>query len=351
MQWVSLLLLLGCVTGRPGAVPVDPPLPIAATPITPGAVSTDEATVKSRSHAWFAAFDRADLLAFNDVLSPAFVRFDLGRYYDAKQLTGNIQARIDRHAAVRSRTWKEERVFLGPNVAVFIGESVEHVPAEGDLPAAELESWNELSWVHDGNAWKLAHWSWRRGGLEAERERWNSTLREQRGFKITVNEFLADWAKGKKPGTAIDIAAGQGRNAVWLATQGWKVTAIDISDAGLEIAKKAAVAKKAKLTTIEADVDTYDLGKERWDLVTLIYAGSSHELIERIKPSIKKGGWFVVEFFGSEATAGTGIGGFAPGELAALFPGWKIEKDEVVEGIADWGLKKGKVARFAAQKP
>lgn len=351
MRWLSLLLLLGCVTGRPGAVPADPPLPIAAAPITPDAVTLDETAVKTRTHALFAAIDRADVLAFSDVVSPAFVRIDLGRTYDAAWVRSSIQARIDRHAPVRSRDWKDERVFIGPNVAVFVGESIEHVPAHGDSPAAEIDTWNELSWVHDGNAWKVAQWSYRPGGIEAERESWNSKLRGQTGFKITVNQFLADWAKGKKPGTAIDIAAGQGRNAVWLATQGWKVSAIDISDAGLEMAKKAAVAKKAKLTTIEADVDTYDLGKERWDLVTLIYAGSNHDLIERIKPSIKKGGWFVVEFFGREATAGTGIGGFAAGELAALFPGWKIEKDEVVDDIADWGLKKVKVARFAAQKP
>ncbi len=36
---------------------------------------------------------------------------------------------------------------------------------------------------------------------------------------------------------------------------------------------------------------------------------------------------------------------------AMLFAGWSIEKDEVVDGIADWGLKKSKVARFAARKP
>jgi hypothetical protein len=60
--------------------------------------------------------------------------------------------------------------------------------------------------------------------------------------------------------------------------------------------------------------------------------------------------WFVVELFGKETTAGTGIGGIAPGELAALFAGWKIETDEVVDGTPDWGARAGKVARFAAQK-
>jgi hypothetical protein len=59
----------------------------------------------------------------------------------------------------------------------------------------------------------------------------------------------------------------------------------------------------------------------------------------------------VVEFFQKEATAGTGIGGFAPGELAAAFKdGWKIVRDDNVEDIADWGLNKTKLVRFVAEK-
>jgi len=359
MRYVPLLFLLGCATGRPGAIPVDPPPPIAVVPVTPApaampapaAPMLDEASVKAKTHAFFDAFDRADIAQVQDVLGPSYLEFMLARFYDAKQLVAGMQARLDRHAPIRSRTWKDERVTLGPNVGVFMGDVIEHVPAEGDRPAADQEAWYEAIWVHDGAAWKLAHLARRDGGPEAEREAWNTTLRQQVGFKITVNQFLADWAKGKKPGTALDIETGQGRNSVYLATLGWKVTGVDISDQGLEMTRKAAAAKKVKVTTVEADIDTWDLGKDRWDLVTLIYAGSRHEEIERIKPSIKKGGWFVVEFFGKEMTAGTGIGGFAPGELAKLFEGWKIETDEVVDGIADWGLKKGKVARFAAQKP
>ena len=311
----------------------------------------DEATVKAKTRAWFDAVDRADIAGVEAELAPSFFEFVRGRWYDTKWIVSGMKARIDRHAPVRSRTWNVERVHLGPNVAVFTGEATERTPAEGDNPAAESIGWYVATWSHDGKSWKLAQLTRMLGGPDAERESWNTTLRRAVGFRTTVNRFLSEWAKGKKPGTALDIASGQGRNAVWLATQGWKVTAIDISDAGLEITAKNALAKKTKVTTVEADVDTWDLGKEKWDLVTLIYAGSNKELIERIKPSIKKGGWFVVEFFGKDSTAGTGIGGFAPGELAAMFAGWKIEKDEVVEDIADWGLRKQKVARFAAQKP
>jgi hypothetical protein len=351
MRVLPLVVILGCGSSSPPPVsPVVSPAPAAVPcppPATPVAATLDEATVKAKSHAFLDALDRADITAASADLAPTFLRFDVARFYDAKWLAKSLESRAGQ---THTRTYQEERVQLAPNLAVFMGESIEHVPANGANPAADVDRWNELIWAFDGTSWKLAHWTARAGGVEAERQLWNTTLRLQVGFKVTVNDFLARWAKGKKPGAALDVDGGQGRNAVWLATQGWNVTEIDLSDAGLEIAKKAALAKHVKLTTVEADDGTYDFGTAKWDLVTLIYAGSQHELIERIKPSIKKGGWFVVEFFGKETTAGTGIGGFSPGELAALFPGWKIETDEVVDGMPDWGAGRGKVARFAAQK-
>src|SRR4051812_43351101 len=289
MRFVPLLLLLGCASSHTGTVPTDPPAAlrtaepaapaVTPAPAAPAAAMLDEATLKAKSHAWFDAYDRADLSAVKEPLGPAFVEYDLARFYSSKLVFEWIQSRIDRHAPVRSRTWHQERVFLAPNTAIFIGESVEHVPADGDKPAAEQDLWNQLVWVHDGTAWRLQQWAIREGGPDAEREGWNTTLRKQAIFKTTVNSFLERWAKGKKPGTALDIATGQGRNAVWLATQGWKVTGVDISDVGLEMTAKAALAKKTKVTTVEADIDTYDLGKDKWDLVTLIYAGSRHEMI------------------------------------------------------------------------
>jgi SAM-dependent methyltransferase len=353
MRALALVVILGCGSSSPtpvsptSAAAVAAPCVEHAAPSAPAAAMLDEAAVKAKSHAFLDALDRTDLAAATAELAPSFLRFDVARFYDAKWLAKSLEAR---DGQTHTRTYQDERVQLAPNLAVFMGESIEHVPASGANPAADVDRWNELVWAFDGTSWKLAHWTARAGGIEAERQLWNTTLRLQVGFKVTVNDFLSRWAKGKKPGTALDVDGGQGRNAVWLATQGWNVTEIDLSDAGLEIAKKAALAKHVKLTTVEADDDTYDFGTAKWDLVTLIYAGSQHALIERIKPSIKKGGWFVVEFFGKETTAGTGIGGFSPGELAALFPGWKIETDEVVDGMPDWGAGRGKVARFAAQK-
>jgi hypothetical protein len=91
----------------------------------------------------------------------------------------------------------------------------------------------------------------------------------------------------------------------------------------------------------------------KWDLITMIYAGANAKLVARIKPSLKQGGLFISEYFHAESdVAKTGAGGWATGELAALFKdGFKILRDDVVEDNADWaGQRKTKLVRFVAQK-
>src|SRR5207244_3317048 len=110
---------------------------------------------------------------------------------------------------------------------------------------------------------------------------------------------------------ALDIAMGQGRNAVFLASQHWKVTGVDISDEGIRIAKEDAARRKLTLDTVESDIDKYDLGKDKWDLIAMIYAGNDMKLIERIKPALRKKGIFVTEYFAADSEAAkTGAGGW-----------------------------------------
>jgi SAM-dependent methyltransferase len=327
------------------------PVAAPAPPPKPEPAMLDEATVKEMSRAFYDAMDSDNVPAFQAAVGPSFVVFDQARSYSAEHLIARMQSRAEREAPKRSRTWKDERVYLGPNTAVFIGNSIEAMASTAEQKATEWEGWNTVVWTHDGSGWRVAHAQWQVGGLEAERSMWNEAYRKAMGFKLTPNQHLIDSVKGRKPGTALDIAMGQGRNAVFLATKGWKVTGVDISDEGIRVAKDAAAKARVKLTTVQADTETYDFGKDKWKLVTLIYAGNDPAMIDRIKPSIKKGGMFVVEYFHRDATGGVGIGGFADGELATQFAGWKIIKDEVVEDIADWGLRKLKLVRFAAEKP
>jgi len=65
-----------------------------------------------------------------------------------------------------------------------------------------------------------------RAGLEKERNRWNNSLTRDTAYKFNKqpNALLMDAIKNKKPGKALDVGMGQGRNSIYLAQQGWSVT-------------------------------------------------------------------------------------------------------------------------------
>src|SRR5689334_10470043 len=107
MKSVALLLLLvGCAGSRTGTLPTDPPAEMraAAAPATPSEPAAppappmlDEATVKAKTHAWFDAFDRAEVDAVLNELGPSYIEFVSARYYDAKMLRQGMEARRERH--------------------------------------------------------------------------------------------------------------------------------------------------------------------------------------------------------------------------------------------------------------
>ncbi|MBS1977376.1 MAG: methyltransferase domain-containing protein [Bacteroidetes bacterium] len=92
---------------------------------------------------------------------------------------------------------------------------------------------------------------------EKERARWNKSLVHDTAYRFNrnPNALLVQTEKGLKKGTALDIGMGQGRNSVFLAKQGWKVTGIDIADEAvhyaLEQAKGNHVTIDARITPME----------------------------------------------------------------------------------------------------
>jgi SAM-dependent methyltransferase len=321
--------------------------------VAPPAPDLDEAAVKERSHAFFDAFDRASVDDMQGMIASSFVWYEQQRFSDVAMTLGNLKRRTDRHAPIRSRTWGDERVYASGNAAVFIGESKEHVPGDAERRASDEEGANTLVWVRDGSRWTAVLWQWDLAGIAAEQARWNTWLTEGTGFNHKPNQTLVDAVKGRKPGTALDIMTGQGRNAVFLATQGWKVTGVDIADQGLAMAREEAAKQKVKLETVQSEIEKYDLGKDRWDLVTMIYAGDDAKLLERIKPAVRKGGLFVTEYFAADSDlAKGGAGGWDTKVLEAAFKdGWKILRDDHVEDNADWaGQRKTMLVRFVAQR-
>lgn len=87
------------------------------------------------------------------------------------------------------------------------------------------------------------------------------------------NQFVEQELDGLRPGRAVDLAAGEGRNSLWLAERGWRVTAVDFSAAGLATGRRLVAARPAALpiTWVHEDVLTWSAGTERFDLAVLAY--------------------------------------------------------------------------------
>lgn len=90
-------------------------------------------------------------------------------------------------------------------------------------------------------------------------------------WEIEPNRFVAEQVLPLAPGRALDLGAGEGRNAVWLATRGWDATAVDFSTVGVEKAARLAADHDVSVRTVVADALTYEVGAGAWDLVLLSY--------------------------------------------------------------------------------
>jgi len=82
------------------------------------------------------------------------------------------------------------------------------------------------------------------------------------------NLFLPPLVEGLNPGSALDVACGEGRNAVWLARQGWSVTGVDFSAVGIDKARQ--IAGNTPVDWVVDDATTYVPGKT-FDLVVIFY--------------------------------------------------------------------------------
>ena len=105
-------------------------------------------------------------------------------------------------------------------------------------------------------------------------EDWNRRYRtKELLWTADANRFLAAEAVNLPPGHALDLAAGEGRNAVWLAEHGWAVRAIDFSNVAIEKGKQLAAVRRVtdKVDFEVADLRGYEPEAQRFDLVALIY--------------------------------------------------------------------------------
>jgi SAM-dependent methyltransferase len=129
------------------------------------------------------------------------------------------------------------------------------------------------------------------------------------------NQFVATELAELAPGRALDLAAGEGRNSVWLAERGWRVTAVDFSRVGLDKGRKLAAARgvdEARIEWILADLGDYQPDHDSFDLVLVAYLQVGAELraavLARAAAALAPGGTLLV--VGHDLTNLTeGVGG------------------------------------------
>ena len=90
-------------------------------------------------------------------------------------------------------------------------------------------------------------------------------------WKAEPNRFLVAEVTGLPAGRALDLACGEGRNAVWLASEGWEVTGVDFSTVALTKARRLAGQHEVTVEWIEADVLAWEPPAARFDLIAVFY--------------------------------------------------------------------------------
>jgi SAM-dependent methyltransferase len=160
-------------------------------------------------------------------------------------------------------------------------------------------------------------------------------------FVETPNALLAGAILNRKPGKALDFGMGQGRNAVFLATQGWDVTGFDPSDEAVRLAQANAAKAGVKIRAVVATDDQFDFGVARWDLIAMTYVRSpTVRDAERIGRALAPGGIFVYE-----------NGSDRHNELLKLFLPFRILRFEDVDAVPDWNPgQKIRLERLVAEK-
>lgn len=173
---------------------------------------------------------------------------------------------------------------------------------------------------------------------------WDERYRSGEAAFDAVVPLVAEMASTLAPGRALDVACGAGRNAIYLARQGWQVTAIDGSSAALETLRQRAGA--LSIETVLADLTRQAPAIEAgaYDLIVDSYY-LQRDLFSALMRGVREGGMLIaIVHTGEEATPHRA----AAGELRSWFEGWDVLHYR--EGDPSEACHRHAVAEMAARK-
>jgi SAM-dependent methyltransferase len=142
-------------------------------------------------------------------------------------------------------------------------------------------------------------------------------------FFISAYERLVDQAF-PNAGTALDLASGLGRHALWLAERAWQVSAVDVSEIAIGRLSQTAAQLNVNIKLFAVDAAEYDFETARFDLIVLFYH-LDRTLFPKVVSALNPGGLFICKMavhWGSEiALPGGNFKPLGKNELASLVPG------------------------------
>lgn len=168
-------------------------------------------------------------------------------------------------------------------------------------------------------------------------------------WSATPNQFVEAELAGLAPGRAVDVACGEGRNALWLAGRGWDVVAVDFSLVGLDKGRALQTrnphGRDMHVDWVHADVLEHDFGRGVFDLALLAYLQISEQarrsVVRRTFDSLTEGGtFFLVAHDSTNLTEGTG----GPPDPAVLYTAEEVLGD--LDGERFDVLRAERVARM-----
>jgi SAM-dependent methyltransferase len=183
---------------------------------------------------------------------------------------------------------------------------------------------------------------------DPSRERWNRRWAGERAHASTApSQFLIAEVADLRPGTALDLACGAGRNAVWLAEHGWRVTAADFSGVALGMARSLAAERRVEVEWIEADVVAWTPPARAYDLVCVFYlqlpASERRTALARAASAVRPGGTLLV--------VGHDLLNLTEGWGGPTQPDVLFTPEDVVAEIGDLRIEKALRVRRTVEEP
>ncbi|MGC8758440.1 MAG: class I SAM-dependent methyltransferase [Bryobacteraceae bacterium] len=176
---------------------------------------------------------------------------------------------------------------------------------------------------------------------------------------VNPSALVLETTANLEPGAALDAGMGNGRNAIYLARKGWKVTGIDLSQAAVRRAREEASRLKVDFDARVGDVETMPLPRAAYDLILCLYTEplavrAARKFIDALRP----GGLLVIEgrhVEGLAQSAGHDVSsGFHDNQLLHVYDRLRILRYEDRPMPSEWGNHggeaRGRVVRLVAQK-